>query len=134
MVASYQYDAFGTTLQEMGSVNNPYRFASREWDVESGLYYYRARYYNAVFGRFLQRDPAGMVDGPNVYGYVKNNPVNYRDPTGRSSWLPIKMNCPHWEYVCKPKIEFGWFGIKIKTECKWRCIYEVYFIFFPWTT
>jgi len=81
VVATYQYDAFGTILQEIGSINNPYRFTGREWDAESGLYYYRARYYDAVFGRFLQKDPAGVEEG-NLYTYVKNNPINYKDPSG----------------------------------------------------
>lgn len=108
IVATYQYDAFGTILQEMGSVNNPYRFTGREWDVGSGLYYYRARYYDAIFGRFLQKDPEGVVDGPNLYTYVGNNPVRYIDPTGKLSC------CKEWgwgwrwpPYYCKKSGSWG---------------------------
>ena len=65
---------------------NDYLYTGREYDWETGIYYYRARYYNPELGRFLTRDPAGMVDGPNMYVYVKNSPVNGVDPTGKFSW------------------------------------------------
>ncbi len=50
---------------------------------ETGQYYYRARMYSPVQSRFLSNDPMGMVDGPNMYMYVRNDPINLRDPTGR---------------------------------------------------
>ncbi len=85
--AQYGYDAFGGVAQETGSVQNPYRFTAREWDSDVGLYYYRARSYDPALGRFLQKDPAGMVDGPNQYQYVGGNPVNWVDPNGTFSYL-----------------------------------------------
>ncbi len=54
--------------------------------VETGQYYYRARMYSPQQGRFLSNDPLGMVDGPNMYMYVRNDPINARDPSGR--WNP----------------------------------------------
>jgi RHS repeat-associated protein len=63
VVTTYHYDAFGTILQETGSINNPYRFTGREWDVESGLYYYRIKYYLTELGRFNTMDPLGMSTG-----------------------------------------------------------------------
>jgi len=45
-------------LQELELKGNPYMFTAREFDIETGLYYYRARYYNPYIGRFLQVDPA----------------------------------------------------------------------------
>jgi RHS repeat-associated protein len=48
----------------------------------SGLYYYKARMYSPTLGRFLQTDPIGTTDDLNLYVYVKNNPVNFTDPTG----------------------------------------------------
>ena len=55
----------------------------REFDVESGLYYYRARYYDAKIGRFISKDPIGFAGGDvNVYGYVGNSPTNWVDPWG----------------------------------------------------
>jgi len=49
---------------------------------ETGLYYYRARYYDPNPGRFIGEDPDGFVDGLNVYSYVKNSPMLWGDPLG----------------------------------------------------
>ncbi|WP_116810562.1 RHS repeat domain-containing protein [Steroidobacter cummioxidans] len=49
---------------------------------EAKLYYYKARVYDPVFGRFLQTDPVGAQDDLNMYAYVRNDPVNKSDPTG----------------------------------------------------
>jgi len=66
------------------AVPNSYTFTGREYDPESGLYYYRARYYDPNIGRFLQEDPIkGILKKPqslNLYPYASNNPINYTDP------------------------------------------------------
>ena len=49
---------------------------------QSGLYYYRARYYDPVLKRFISEDPIGMEAGPNLYLYVQGNPVLLADPFG----------------------------------------------------
>ena len=59
-VASYTYDAFGNITSQTGTLTNPYTYTGREYDQESGLYYYRARYYDPGIGRFLQPDPLDM--------------------------------------------------------------------------
>ena len=51
-------------------------FTGREWDSETGLYYYRARYYDPRIGRFISEDPIRFRGGMNFYSYVLNNPVN----------------------------------------------------------
>jgi len=61
---------------------NPYLFTGREFEPETGLYYYRARYYDPAIGRFLQSDPIGYAGGMNLYAYVSNNPANFTDPLG----------------------------------------------------
>jgi len=77
------YTAFGTfALSGDASVVQPYTFTGREWEGETGLYYYRARYYDPSLGRFLSEDPIGLAGGINLYAYVGGNPVNWVDPTG----------------------------------------------------
>jgi RHS repeat-associated protein len=82
VVATYDYDSYGNTLSSTGSVPNPYRFSTKEFSSASGLAYFGARYYNPTTGRWLSPDPMGMVNGPNMYAYCSNNPVNLVDPWG----------------------------------------------------
>ena len=62
-----------------------YRFTGKERDEESGLYYHGARYYAPWLARWTAADPAGMVDGVNLFAYVRGNPVRLVDPDGRES-------------------------------------------------
>lgn len=57
---------------------------------ESGLYYHGARYYAPWLSRWTAADPAGMVDGPNLYQYVRGNPVRLVDPDGREASAAIE--------------------------------------------
>jgi RHS repeat-associated protein len=66
-----------------GEVKQSYGFTGREWDKETGLYYYRARYYDPKGGRFISKDPIGFEGGDvNLYRYVGNDPVDWVDPSG----------------------------------------------------
>lgn len=71
---------------DRSAFGHPYAFTGREWDAETGLYYYRARYYDPKLGRFLQEDtfPRFREDSQsfNRYSYVYNNPINVTDPSG----------------------------------------------------
>lgn len=65
------------------SFRNNYTYTGREWDKETGLHYYRARYYDPMDGRFVSKDSISFAGGDvNLYGYVQNNPVNWIDPDG----------------------------------------------------
>ena len=79
---SYAYDAYGNIVDQTGTVDQPYTYTGRELDSESGLYYYRARYYDASTGRLLQKDPIMFFGGINFYSYVGNNVPNRVDPRG----------------------------------------------------
>ncbi|NBU72419.1 MAG: hypothetical protein EBS53_13425, partial [Bacteroidetes bacterium] len=75
-------DAGGNTLTVSG-VGNRFLFTGREYIAEIGLYDYRNRVYSASLGRFLQTDPIRFEAGDiNIYRYVGNGPVNWRDPLG----------------------------------------------------
>ena len=78
---SYRYDPFGDILQETGDVPNRLTYTGQMYDGIAGQYYLRARFYNPVFGRFLQED-VYRGDGLNLYAYCANNPVMYYDPSG----------------------------------------------------
>jgi RHS repeat-associated protein len=74
-----EYDPWGNLLQ--GSATAGFAFTAREWDPEITLYYYRARYYNPVLGRFLSED-RGAGNGRSPFSYVSNNPLSRVDPSG----------------------------------------------------
>lgn len=78
VVERYTYDAYGGQTAT-GSVSQPFTFTGREFDGKSGLYYYRARYYDPATGTFLSEDPS---IGGNPYSYALDAPTNYIDPTG----------------------------------------------------
>ncbi len=81
----YTYEPFGVTTQTGAASTNSYKFTGRE-DDGSGLYYYRARYYQPRFQRFISEDPIGFNGGDvNVYGYAQNNPIKRIDPLGLES-------------------------------------------------
>jgi RHS repeat-associated protein len=112
LINTYSYDSFGNAVATTGTVVNPFRLTAREFDSETGSYYYRARYYDETAGRFLSEDPIGFRAGNNFYDYVTNNPLRYRDPTGllrdcdqehiecfRKCW----GKCPPWPFGPKGK-------------------------------
>jgi len=82
-----RYWPYGDT--RAGAVSTAYQYTGQELDSGSGLYYYRARWYDASSGRFIQADsivPApGNPQSLNRYAYVYNNPLRYTDPTGHIS-------------------------------------------------
>lgn len=90
-IISYEeYYPYGSTAYQAvrsGVEVSPkrYRHTGKERDEESGLYYHGARYYVPWLGRWSSCDPAGLVDGPNLYGYALQSPVNFSDKTGKAS-------------------------------------------------
>ena len=79
----YTYDSYGNLIASTGTLTNLLRYTAREFDSETGLYYNRARYYDSGAGRWLSEDPIRFVGGHDFYAYVLNDPLRYRDPSGR---------------------------------------------------
>jgi RHS repeat-associated protein len=78
----YTYDPYGATTFSGPTANNSNQYTGREND-ETGLYYYRSRYYSPALQRFIAEDPLGFAGGNvNLYSYVGNDPINYTDPFG----------------------------------------------------
>jgi len=95
---SYEYSVYGqVAASDPNFLANPYMFTGRRFDIETGLYYYRARYYNPHIGRFMQTDPVGYAYGINWYLYCGNNPLNYADPLGLSRRDPSDP-CENFTY------------------------------------
>jgi RHS repeat-associated protein len=79
----YTYEPFGFTTQTGSASTNSYKYTARE-DDGTELYFYRARYYQPRFQRFIAEDPIGFYGGDvNLYGYVRQNPILRTDPSGQ---------------------------------------------------
>jgi RHS repeat-associated protein len=102
VVERYQYDPFGAVtfldasdnVLVQSAIGNRILFTGREYDAETGTYYYRARTMHPQIERFMQADPLLYVDGMNYYPYVGNNPIIFIDPWGNKRyWGEIFF---HW--------------------------------------
>jgi RHS repeat-associated protein len=81
VVTSYTYEPYGTTTQTGTTSTNPHQYTGREKDG-TGLYFYRARYYDPQLMRFISEDPIGLAGGVNSYAYVDGDPLGFADPEG----------------------------------------------------
>jgi len=106
---SYEYSVFGQVVAEDPNHPNPYLFTGRRFDIETGLYYYRARYYNPYIGRFLQTDPVGYSAGMNLYRYCRNNPLGLTDPSGCDPCDPCNYDMNDYKCV-------GWIVVPMNID------------------
>jgi RHS repeat-associated protein len=76
------YFAFGSRFEKDGDFDESHGFTGKEYDSDTGLYYYNARWYDSELGRFISEDPVIDPNNPNLYSYCANNPLTNTDPTG----------------------------------------------------
>ena len=80
---SERFGPYGAQVEFAGTdIGLRYRWTGREYDTETGFYYFRARYYEPAARRFVQEDPIGYGGGGNLYAYVAGQVLEARDPTG----------------------------------------------------
>lgn len=93
LIKENDFDAYGNVVRsvdllttnfpsQFGGSANDLLFSTKERDFSTGLDYFGFRYYDAVLGKFLTRDPSGYPDGSNNQVYAGNNPINTIDPLG----------------------------------------------------
>ncbi len=117
-VISYEeYFPYGSTAYQavdkaIKAAVKRYRYTGKERDEETGLYYHGVRYYVPWLGRWTATDPIGLIDGINLYFFVRGNPINIHDPTGEQG-LNISEN---WEEVKNHLVEFGFQTLGIKEQ------------------
>jgi RHS repeat-associated protein len=88
-----EYYPYGSTSFQTGASAaevslKRYRYTGKERDVETGLYYHGARYYAPWLGRWTNCDPAGLIDGLNLFAYALGNPLRFVDPSGTQNVQP----------------------------------------------
>jgi RHS repeat-associated protein len=101
IMESYYYSAYGeeeivnakNTVIAESYVGNPWRYRGKRIDQETALIYFGYRYYDPKVGRWISPDPAGILDGPNLYAYAHNNPMKYVDYFGLSSDMNSSQIC-----------------------------------------
>ena len=81
-VSRYEYGSFGQVKRITEKVVLPFLYTGARYDAESGLHYLRTRAYDPRIGRFVSPDTIDIAGDINLYRYVKNDPLNYTDPTG----------------------------------------------------
>jgi len=101
LAATYEYGPFGEVVRATGLATglNPFQWSTKYTDQETGLVCYGYRYYNAITGAWISRDPLEEKGGENLYQFASNNPISESDALG--------MDCQQSEYASKLSASFG---------------------------
>ncbi len=102
-MARYAYDPFGNQIMAVGPVSalNPYRFSSKEWHPNSGLYYYGYRFYEPNLQRWLNQDPIQENGGINLHTFLANNCLGFIDFFGLCNCAQMKKDLENFEQARK---------------------------------
>jgi RHS repeat-associated protein len=103
-----EFDAHGNTVFG-GYAHKRYRFGGRERDEETSFQYHGGRYLAPGLGRWISCDPAGPVDGSNLYEYARSNPLRFQDPSGLKAREQCLGECtfPDGETFIAPPLQEG---------------------------
>ena len=112
VAASYAYTAFGEILSS-DDHPNPWRFASKRFDDETGFINFGRRFYDPEIGRFLTPDPIGFEDGPNLYAYLHNSPLLSFDLYGL-----LDDDRSFWDRTCD-RISSAWDSLCSAARSTW---------------
>ena len=102
VVSRYHYTPWGEPEAVTEAVAQPLRYMAREYDEVTGLYQVRARWYDALYGRFVSEDPIGLAGGINPYAYAAGNPVSNTDPSGLACY---RVTHTVWEVTYRNNVE-----------------------------
>lgn len=143
---TYAWDVWGSLLASTAAVVNPFGYTARDMG-EAGMHYYRARYYEPASGRFASEDPLQELlplPGRELYGYVKNSPAMYSDPSGLRCysfsargkprlmqtipgdkwWTVVEIKeaapPPRIPFFRRGRIQIPWHHIGVRYTCFWR--------------
>jgi RHS repeat-associated protein len=109
---SKRFGPYGAEVEASGTdVGLRYRWTGREYDAETGFYYFRARYYEPAARRFISEDPIGYAGSPNLYAYVDGKVLDGRDPTGLIVDYSLLATPAPDEVFARPWIDYGPDGI-----------------------
>jgi RHS repeat-associated protein len=125
------YDSFGRIVSQTNPIELRFAYTGREWDGETGQYYYRARYYDPANGRFISEDPIGFASGDtNLTRYVFNSPLSLTDPSGLISLSSVAKEVGSYFNWVAPYVvgkgnyrhhnELNSYGQVIKRSGGWR--------------
>jgi RHS repeat-associated protein len=78
------YDSFGRVLRDTNPGFQPFGFQGGLYDPDTGLVEFGCRWYDAETGRWISKDPIGLIGGVNLYEFCKSNPILYIDPSGKN--------------------------------------------------
>jgi RHS repeat-associated protein len=135
----YTYTAYGTveyrnpvTFAQIGASTKAWTvlFTGRDLDTETGLYYYRARYYDSELGRFISRDPIGHGDGDcNQYAYGDDRPLSSVDAEGTSFIIPSGVGGAAFQVCYCAYLRHSWNkdnGARAFTAAEKSCVDKAY--------
>jgi len=124
--AEYDYDPFGRRTKVSGDLDTVVGFTGHHLHDKSGLYMAWYRQYDPRLGRWLNRDPLEEIDDPNLYAYLKSNPINRTDPLGLQFLSSGVEDFSHQATSRDIMAQHHPQTLALSDECKRKCVAEHY--------